>query len=197
MEAKEVIDKILSEAKNEANDILNKAKQEVADYQKQTASQLADFDKQSEQLAADAADDKKRRILAAARMKSRKDLLFTKQKVLSEVFEAAKQKLISMDTDSYRKLFTELICSAVESGDETVIAGKDETLIDADLIEKINQDDSLKNASNLKFAKEKGEFDRGVILVRGDVRVNISIEVLLQMARESLETAIASELFAQ
>ncbi|MFI4912123.1 MAG: V-type ATP synthase subunit E [Sedimentisphaeraceae bacterium JB056] len=197
MEAKEVIEKILSEAREEADAIIKKAEQEVSEFNEETEKLLADFDKQSETLAKNAADDKKQRILASARMKSRKDILSSKQKVLAEVFENARQKLLDTDRDSYRNLYKKLISSAVENGDEVVIAGRKEDVIDASLTEEINADPGFEKASNLTFSQERGDFDRGVVLKRGDVRVNISVSVLLQMARESLETTIATELFAQ
>jgi V/A-type H+/Na+-transporting ATPase subunit E len=196
MEAKEVIEKIQAEAKSEADAILKEAAQQAADYNKQTQEQLAEFDKQTEHLAQAAADDKKQRILAAARMKRGKDKLSAKQKVLTKIFEAAKENMLSMDKSAYRDMFKRLICTAVESGEETVIAGQKEKIIDASVIDQINQDEKSK-AEKLKFADEKGEFDYGVCLIKGDVRTNITVDVLLQTARENLETKIAASVFAE
>jgi V/A-type H+-transporting ATPase subunit E len=196
MEAKEVIEKILSEARSEADEIKKKAQVEADDYTKETEQQLSDFDKQTQQLAQNAADDKRQRILAASRMKNRKDVLAAKQKVLERVFENARESILSLDRDSYRGLFKHLISSAVQNGDEELIAGRDEDVLDASLAEELNSDPAFENAANLSFSQEKGDFDRGVLVRRGDVRINISLDVLLQMARENLETEIASELFA-
>jgi len=194
MEAKEVISKILSEANAKADELLSKANQEVAEYNRQTDEQVAAFDERSRQIAASQAEDKKQRMLASARMQCRKDILTAKQKVLSNVYAAAKKRLLDMDGDSYKQLFKRLIISAVESGDEVVITGRKETVLDAAFVEQINSE--KKEASwKLQLSNDKGDFDRGVLLVRGNVRVNISVDVLLQMAKDSLETTIATELF--
>ncbi len=194
MEAKEVISKILSEANAGSDEIIAKANEEAAEYNMQTDEQLAAFDERSRQLAASHADDKKQRMLASSRMKSRKEILTAKQEVLSNVFATAKQRLIEMDGDSYQQLFKRLIISAVESGDETIIAGRKEDVLDASLVEQINAE--KKDAGwKLELSKDRGDFDRGALLVRGNVRVNIAVDVLLQMAKDSLETEIAAQLF--
>jgi V/A-type H+/Na+-transporting ATPase subunit E len=197
MEAKEVIDKILSEAQSEADEIMDEGRKKADEYKKATQEQLDDFDNQSEQLAAKAAEDKKQRILAAMRMKNRKDVLSSKQDVLAKVFDNAREKLLGMDRQSFRSLFKTLICSAVQTGEEEIIAGRSEDVLDGSLIDEINSDPDFEKASGLSFSGQKGDFDRGVVVRRGDVRTNISVEVLLQMARENLETEIATELFTR
>lgn len=197
MEAKEVINKILSEAEAQADEIIAQANKELADYNRQTEQQLSEFSQRSSQLAQSEADDKKQRMLASARMNSRKQILTAKQKVLSDVFAKAGEKLLAMGSDSYKELFTRLIYSAIESGDETVAVGRREDVLDASFVEQLNSQYKGEIPLKLKFSEQRGDFDRGVLLKRGDVRVNISVEVLLQMARESLETAIAGELFVK
>lgn len=197
MEAKEVINKILSEAKSQADEIIRQAEKELAEYNAASKQQADEFSQQSAQIAQNQAQDRKQRILASARMNSRKQILAAKQKVLGEVFADARRRLEAMEPAQYQELFAKLICAAVESGDETVVAGRRENILDAAFVEKINAQYKGKTPAKLKLADKKGDFDRGVILERGSVHVNISVDVLLQMARENLETSIAAELFAK
>ncbi len=194
MEAKEVISKILSEANAKADEIIAKGGEEVAEFNKQTDEQLGDFQERSRQMADTQAEDKKQRLLASSRMQSRKQILAAKQEVLSNIYASAKRHLLEMDGDSYRQLFKRLIISSVESGDEVVMTGRKEDVLDASFVEQINAE--KKDAGwKLELSKDKGDFDKGVLLVRDKVRVNISVDVLLQMAKDSLETEIAAELF--
>jgi len=195
MEAEQVVEKILADAKAEAEKIKKQADEKEAAEQAKLHEQLDEHKKQTEILAQSAARDKKSHLLAAARMDIAKQFLAEKRKILDEVFDQARTQLQNLPDDDYRNLMTKLMLDAVQTGDEEVIVDKNETRIDHELINQINNQLSANSKGNLKLSDERQNLGAGFILRRGKIKTNVSIEVLLNLARKELEIELAKELF--
>ncbi len=195
MNAEEVVQKIYSEANAEADKILSEAKAKVASEEAALNSRFADYRKESESLAASAADEKKSRMLANGRMELRKEELFVRQGLLDEVFEKASEQVISLSDEEYRKLMESLLVKAVETGNEEVVVGKDESRIDGGFVKRVNRSLGPGFKGNLQFAADRANISGGFILRRGRVQTNVSVEVLIGQAREALELEVSAELF--
>jgi V/A-type H+-transporting ATPase subunit E len=195
MEAKQVIEKILSDANAEAKKIAKQAKEKAAADQAQLDEQLDKYKKQTETLAKKAGEDEKSHILAAARMDIAKQLLAEKRKILDEVFEQARKQLKELPDEQYRKLCAKLILEAVETGDEEVVIDTNEKRIDQEFIKKVNRELGPGYKGNLRLSDEKQELGAGFILRRDKIKTNVSINVLLEQARKELEIELAKELF--
>lgn len=195
MNAEQVVNKIISEAQDQADKIVAEAKEAAQAQLVKLDAQVSDFRKETEALAAEAADDKKSRMLAMARMDIRKEHLAAKVDLLDKVFDQARQKICSMPDDQYRQLIIDLMVSAVESGDEQVLIGNNETRIDTNLIKEVNRKLGPGFKGNLMLANETAEIDSGFILKRKKVQVNVSGEILIAKAREELEIELSGELF--
>lgn len=187
MNADKVVEKILAEAKSEAAKIKAEADAKMAEAKKATDEKLGAYKAESERLGREVFDDKKSRLLAAARMSAAKAELGVKREVLDEVFESARAKIRGLGDVDYKELVKKLMKKAVETGEEEVVVGKDEKRIDESLIKEV--------AAGLKMSSEKCNTSAGFILKRGDVRTNVTVEVLLEQAREELETELFKELF--
>jgi len=196
MEAEQVIEKILADAKAEAEKIKKQAGQKQADEQAKFDEQLKEHEKQTKALAEKLANEKKLHLLAAARMNIAKEHLAEKNKILDEVFDQARQQLQSLPDEQYRRLVTNLILEAVETGDEEVIIDKEEKRIDAALIDQVNSKLASDRKGNLKLSEDKMPLGGGFILRRGKVKTNVSFDVLLSRARKELEIELAKELFS-
>jgi len=125
-----------------------------------------------------------------------KEHLAEKNKILDEVFDQARQQLQSLPDEQYRRLVTNLILEAVETGDEEVIIDKEEKRIDAALIDQVNSKLASDRKGNLKLSEDKMPLGGGFILRRGKVKTNVSFDVLLSRARKELEIELAKELFS-
>jgi V/A-type H+-transporting ATPase subunit E len=197
MEAEQVVGKILSEARAEAEKIISEAKSRAAAEQAKLESELAKYNKETEVLAAEAAEDKKERMLAMARMDVRKELGAAKVALVDEVFEKAREKIRNLSDDEYRKLISELMIKAVETGDEEVIVGKDEKRIDDKFIKQINRQLGSGFRGNLRLSGEKADISGGFILRRNNIQTNVSIEVMVDSMREELESEVVKDLFSE
>jgi V/A-type H+-transporting ATPase subunit E len=195
MGAEEVIEKILADAKAEAQKIKQQADDKEAAEQTKLDEQLDEYNKQTQALAEKRAGDEKLHILATARMDIAKQLLAEKRKILDEVFKQAQNRLKKLPDDESRKLMTKLMLEAVETGDEEVIVDKNETRINDEFISQINKQLGSDSKGRLKLSTERQDLGVGFILKRGKIKVNVSIEVLLNQARRELETELAKELF--
>ncbi len=196
MEAKQVIDKILTDAQNEADSIMKKAEKNAERQKKQLQDQLNEFNEETEKEASEAADDKKQNMLAAARMKNAKELLAEKRAILNEVFDKASEKLKQMSEDEYKNMMKNLMLKAVETGDEEVILDKKEKIIDQSFIKSVNRELGPGYQGNLKLSDDKMDLGGGgFILKRGLIQNNVSYNVLIQQAKDDLEMDLAKDLF--
>jgi len=90
---------------------------------------------------------------------------------------------------------TNLMLKAVETGDEKVIIDKNESRIDQDLINQVNEQLRCHGKGNLSLSDQRQDLGGGFILRRGKIKTNVSFEVLLTQARRELEIELAKELF--
>ena len=195
MDAEQVVEKILSEAKAEADKTKKQAQDKEAAEQAKLDEQLTDYKNQTEMLAQKAANAEKLHLLAAARMDMAKQFLAEKRKILDEVFAQAREKLLNLPDEQYRKLITNLMLKAAETGDEEVIVDTNEKRIDQNLIDQVNQRLGPDGKRNLKLSDKRQSFGGGFILKRGKIKNNVSFDVLIAQARRGLEIELAKELF--
>lgn len=196
MEAEQVIDKILADAGAEAEKIKTQADENEAAENAKFDEQLDEHGKQTKALAEKLGSEKKLHLLATARMDISKEHLAEKCRILDEVFDKARQQLQNLPDDQYRQLMTSLMLEAVETGDEEVLIDNDEKRIDAALIKKVNSKLGPDRKGNLKLAGEKLKLGGGFILRRGKIKNNVSLDVLLALARKELEIELAKDIFS-
>jgi V/A-type H+-transporting ATPase subunit E len=194
MEAEQVITKILSDAKAQADVISKQAQEREAAETGKLNEELARFEQQTQALVEKAAADERSQRLAVARMEASKDYATAKASLLDEVFVQAREKVEKLPDAEYRELMAKLMVTAVETGDEKVMPGKSEARIDGKLIADVNA--RLKDKGKLTLADEKQHFANGFLLLRGKVRTNVSVDVLVGQARKDLEIEVAKDLFS-
>ena len=195
MNAEHVVNKILSEAKQQAEAIVQEASDKRDQQNRQLDEELSTYRAETERLAEEAAEDRRSRMLAAARMKNARTLLAAKTELLDEVFRKAQERVVELPDEQYKALMTQLMSKAVETGDEEVIVGKDESRITADLIKQVNRQLGTGFKGNLRLSDKRAAIKGGFILSRGRVQMNAGVEVLVDQLRETMETELAAKLF--
>lgn len=195
MDTEQVVEKILSEAKAEADKIKSEAQQKASAQEAELKAELENFRKETEILAQKASQEKKRRMLAAARMDMRKELLNCKVGLLNEVFDKARKKIKELPEKQYHEFVESLMHKAIESGDEEVIIGAKDSRLSNGLVKRVNRKLGPGFKGNLQLAKDTADIDGGFILRRGNIQVNVSVDVLLAEAKEQMEMELAAELF--
>lgn len=197
MAIKEIKEKILSDAQKEANEIIFQAEsraKEMISKGKKEANAL-----KNSILAKHRQEGllKKNKIITEANLDARKTLLSERQTIIEGVFKKALENILNMDNQKYCKYIKKIILSNIENGDETITIGKSdkERITDA-FIENINKElKSKEKKGELKLDDSYVQIQGGVIIGSGDIKKNISLELLLLKAREKYEMAVNSQLF--
>lgn len=196
MDAEQVVSKILSEAKAQAEAIVGEAKDKCAAQQAELDAELAEYTKETERLAEQAAQDKTDRMLAGARMQLAKEHLAAKSEILNEVFDKAKEQVRNLPEGEYNDLMGRLMAEAVDTGDEEVVVGKDEKRIDLNFVKQVNRNLGPGFKGNLRLSNETAKITGGFILKRGNIKTNVSVDVLVDGIRGEIEMELAEELFS-
>lgn len=195
MNAEQVIDKILAEARQKAQILLDEARQNATEHQARQQEQLSAYEAETQTLAQAAARDRRDRILAGARMEVRKQVLAAKGRGLDEVFARARKTVNTLPDDEYRRLMETMLVAAVQTGDEELIVGRQESRLNGDFLKQVNR--RLGDRGRLTLSERRADIDGGFLLRRGKVQINASTEVLIDQLREEMEPELAGDLFPE
>jgi vacuolar-type H+-ATPase subunit E/Vma4 len=196
MEAEQVVEKILSEANKEAQAIDGQSQQQLTHEQQKLEQELQEYKEQSAELAEKAAKDKKEHMLSATRMDIAKQKLAEKRNILNEVFVQAREKFKEMSNQEYVEIISKLMLGVVETGDEEIITDPKESGINYKLIKEINRQLGTGYKGNLKLSDEKENIEAGFILRRGNIKNNVSLDVLISQAKNEMEIELGKFLFS-
>jgi len=109
--------------------------------------------------------------------------------------DQAAERLAALEDDEYRDFMADLMARAVETGDEKIIIGHDETRIDDRVIKAVNRQLGPGFKGNLQLASDRADIRGGFILRRGKIQTNVSIDVLVGQTREDMEPEVVAMLF--
>lgn len=138
------------------------------------------------------------RLSRAADMEARKTILAFKQETVSSVFDRVREQLLSLPRAEYLDFLTEKVHQAATVGDEELILNeKDRKELGPELLGRAGKRLAERGLTPaLRLSEETGDFPGGVIVRRGDVSVNCSIDALVEQARSDLAAEVAATLFS-
>ena len=188
-----IIAHIKADADAQVNAILAQAEQQCAGIR-------GDFDKQAaalydERLRAGVKEtqDKVDGEARIARMEGRKELLAAKQELVSRSFRKAQEQIVSLPEEQYVAFLAKLAAQASVTGEEKIVLNaRDRKTIGEKLVKAANA--RLKNG-RLTLAEETGDFAGGLILRRGSIEANCTVELLVELSRSELSAQVAEILF--
>ena len=191
MSLAQITEKIERDARAEADKILARAAEQEAGIIKETADEV-------EQLNA-AADERfrverpeifrRRNIVASLDVK--KLLLHSQRKLIDDVYDGALSQLKALDKDKYLAFCEKLLKSATDGSDELMEISAEENHIDLAWLDQFNE----KHGTKIKLSDKRRNIAGGFMLVRGRICINCSWNMLIQVARETLETELVKRLF--
>lgn len=149
------------------------------------------------QEGAKAAEERKERLAKAADMEARKSILAAKQAIVADAFRRAEETLCAMSGEEYLDFLTNLAVRASSTGTEEIVLGeKDQSLGEKVAALANDRLAALGKAAKLTVASKTGDFAAGLILARGNISINCTVEALMNQARESMAAEVAAELFS-
>ena len=188
-----IIAHIKADADAQVNAILAQAEQQCAgirgDFDKQAAALYAERLRAGVKETQDKVDGEAR----IARMEGRKELLAAKQELVSRSFRKAQEQIVSLPEEQYVAFLAKLAAQASVTGEEKIVLNaRDRKAIGEKLVKAANA--RLKNG-RLSLAEETGDFAGGLILRRGSIEVNCTVELLVELSRSELSAQVAEILF--
>ena len=128
-----------------------------------------------------------------ANMEGRKAILALKQDMVARSFERAVEKLVALPEAEYVALLSKLAVGASVSGDEEIVLNaRDKKAVGDKLIKAAN---AKLGGGHLSLAGDTGSFRGGLIMRRGNIEVNCTAELLVDLCREDMAAELAGVLF--
>lgn len=189
-----IIAHILADAKEQSDAILAQAEQQCATIR-------AEFDEKAkaaytERVRKGVADcqDRVDSMDRIARMEARKGLLALKQQKVAQAFDLAGKKIVELPAEQYTAFLAKLAARASVTGDEEIVLNaRDRESIGADVTAQAN---ALLGEGKLSLSDKTGAFAGGLILRRGSIEANCTVELLVELCRSEMSAEIAKLLFA-
>ncbi len=172
-DAQQKADGILAQANADAQKIADAAAAELAEYKKQYARQM---ELDAAQIAG--------RFESENRQQRKQALLQVRAKVIGEVVEEAKQKLVSLPSEAYFDLMKNICVKNAQPGEgKLYFSREDSGRLPDDFVEKCNAE--LKNGS-VKLAGSTDGFQHGFLIVYGKVEQNCSIDSIFDSQKNRI-----------
>ena len=189
-----IIAHIRADAKSQADAVLAKAGEQAEQIR-------AEFDKQAAQVYADkvragtkACQDQMDSVQRIANMEAKKSLLGVKQEMVSESFEKAQALLTGLPEEQYVDFLAKLAAKASVTGDEEIVLNeRDRAAVGKAVVEAAN---AKLGGGKLSLSERVGSFAGGLLLSRGNVEANCTVELLVELCRGEMSAEIADTLFA-
>ncbi|HAK44211.1 MAG TPA: V-type ATP synthase subunit E [Clostridium sp.] len=179
---------ILNEASIKADEIVKK---KIEEANKKASSILEKAEIESKTI--------KERIISKTDLEIRNKKLLAKQQVIEKVFEEAKKRLKSMNSNEFDKFVKNSIMSLNIDGDEEIIINVSdrEKLPDKFLVELNKLLIANGKLGKLKFNVKTHEIDGGFIISKNGIEINNSFEELVNSLKYELEYEVGKILFTE
>ena len=182
-----IIAHIQADAAAQADAILAQAEQQCAEIREGYERKAKDAYAEKIRAGVKANQDRLESVERLARMEGRKSVLALKQDMVSKSFDMAVDKLVDLPEEQYVALLAKLAAQASVTGDEQVV-------LNARDREKIGP--AVVAAANARLSDEVGAFRGGLLLRRGSIEANCTVELLVELCRGDMAAELAKVLFA-
>ena len=188
-----IIAHIQADAKAQADAILAQAEQQCAsireDYEKKASAAYGDKIRAGVKECQDKVDS----IERIAQMEAKKAVLALKQEMVSASFDKARDMIVGLPKEQYAAFLAKLAAQAAVTGDEEVLLnGRDRDTVGPAAVKAANE---TLGAGRLTLAADAGNFAGGLILRRGNIEVNCTVELLVELCRPDMSAQLAGVLF--
>ena len=194
-------DRIVSHIRDEAQAEKNAA---LAQAGAKAAEIAAEFAKkaqaEADELLRSGKEAAEQRVLRADRtnrLEARKDILGLKQGLVTAAFDKAREAILALDEDKYVAFLAAQAGAAALTGSEELVLGKgDRDRLGARIVEAANAAAAKRGLpGTMKLSDAVLPAEGGLVLRRGSIEVNCTLDKLLEMSHSSLDAEVASVLF--
>ena len=192
-----IVSHIRDEAQAEKNAALAQAGAKAAEIAAEFAKKAQAEADELLRTGREAAEQRVLRADRTNRLEARKDILGLKQGLVTAAFDKARQAILALDEDKYVAFLAAQAGAAALTGSEEVVLGKaDRERLGARIVEAANAAAAKRGlAADMKLSDAVLPADGGLVLRRGSIEVNCTLDKLLEMSHSSLDAEVASVLF--
>ena len=188
---------IASEAEAEINAILAQAEADAAATAESFAKQAQT---EADELLRAGKENAQQRVMrqeSTTRLEARKDILGLKQELVSAAYDKARKAILALDEDKYVAFLAAQAGAAALTGSEEIILSQaDRDRLGEKLVAAANAAAAKRGLpGTMKLSDETRPVSGGLVLRRGSIEVNCTLDKLLEMTRSSLDAKVASVLF--
>lgn len=190
--------KLESEARAEIEAINAEAAAKCEEIKKEYEKKAQDEYWKRVQEGTKSVENRVERMASAADMEAKKSILAFKQEMVSKAFDRAVQNISEMPREEYIAFLAGQTAKAASTGEEELIFNaRDRKEFGADAAKAANALLKKKGlAGGLTVSDETREIPGGLIVKQGDIEVNCSVDILVQLYRNELASQVAEILFA-
>ena len=189
-----IIAHIQADAAAQADAILAQAEQQCAEIREGYEHKAKDAYAEKIRAGVKANQDRLESVERLARMEGRKSVLALKQDMVSKSFDLAVDKLVNLPEDQYVALLAKLAAQASVTGDEQVVLNaRDREKVGPAVVAAAN---AKLSDGKLTLSDETGAFQGGLLLRRGSIEANCTVELLVELCRGEMAAELAKVLFA-
>lgn len=185
------------------------ARAEIEAVNAETAAKCKEIKKEYEKKAQDeywkrvqagtrSCENRVERMASAADMEAKKSILAFKQEMVSRAFDRAVENITHMPRDKYIAFLAGQTAKAASAGNEELIFNaRDRKALGADTAKAANALLKKKGIDGgVTVSNETRDIPGGLIVKHGDIEVNCSVDILVQLYRNELASQVAEILFA-
>ncbi len=188
-----IIAHIQADAKTQADAILAQTELQCAEirqgYEAKAKERYGEKIRQGVKTCQDNIDSVER----INQMEARKAILALKQDMVSKSFEKACEMLVQLPEEKYIELLAKLAAQASVTGDEEIVLNaRDRAAVGAAVVDRAN---AMLSDGKLSLSADTGDFAGGLILRRGSIEANCTIELLVELCRGDMSAQLAKVLF--
>ena len=189
-----IIEHIRADAAARGEEILAAAREKCASIREEYAAKADEAYGEKLRAGVKACADDADSALRLAKMEARKTLLALKQDMIAKSFAEAEKKLTELPEERYVALLASLAADASVTGrEEIVLNAADRERVGKAVVAAANE--KLGGKAALTLSDAVGDFDGGLILRRGNIEVNCTTALLVELCRGEMSAAIAGVLF--
>lgn len=133
------------------------------------------------------------RIERTAQLESKKEVLALRQEMVSEAFRLAEAKIAAMDEQQYISYLARKACETGFKGEaQMIMSEKDKAAVGQKVADAVN---AACPEAKLTLADETKEMLGGFILRQGNVEMNCTVDIILELIRGEAAAEVAKVLF--
>jgi vacuolar-type H+-ATPase subunit E/Vma4 len=194
MPLEKITERILNDARKAAEKILGKAKDDAGRIRSRAEKRIAEYELNAVKEAEAHAAAKKAQMIHSAERMARNRILKHKQEWIDRVFEAVKAEILDFSDETYLTFLVDLLKKTDLRGNEEIgLAGKDLKL--QKRLQNILQESFPNN--QFRFGVSPFPMEAGLVVKKGQMFLNASVEALLGEMREQESRKVAQILFEE